>query len=432
MDTQARSRMRSGAPLQGPPLRLDMISFPPKGTWLPSSLRLAGSFLVVLLSPALSAAQARPTLTWQGEIRPRFYGREPVDGQWDSWISMRARLGLDARIEPGLGLFIQVQDVRLWGEELSNRDSRADAVDFHQAYLQVDSIPGIGGLLRGGRQEVSLAEGRFIAAPDWGQAGQSFDGLRWIRPMGEPHLDMLYLRLQEGSSLAHEQTADLYAAWLSFPAGGFGMVDFLGLHDRSGGPEGNAQSTVGSLWKKRSGSVSFRFQGMYQYGRRAGQDVSAYLLAAQGTLAVLEGKGAVTLWYDHLSGNRDREENKVGAFSTLYGGRHRYYGRADYFLDIPRDTGGLGLRDAALKLALTASPLLTMNLDLHAFFTTEQGTLTSQHLAEEADLWVRYRFRQALALEVGYSLTWAGTAMEELGRLEGTGNVGYVMTSFRF
>jgi hypothetical protein len=73
-----------------------------------------------------------------------------------------------------------------------------------------------------------------------------------------------------------------------------------------------------------------------------------------------------------------------------------------------------------------------LNLDLHSFLTAEEGTLSSQRLAEEADLWIRYRFREALFLEVGYSLTWAGAAMEELGRLEGTGNVGYFMTSLQF
>ncbi len=85
-----------------------------------------------------------------------------------------------------------------------------------------------------------------------------------------------------------------------------------------------------------------------------------------------------------------------------------------------------------MKLAITPNPLLSLNLDLHTFRTAETGPFSSRHLAEEADLWIQYRFREALRLEVGYSLTWAGTAMEELGRLEGTGNVGYLMTSMRF
>ncbi len=275
---------------------------------MPFRVSLRGPLLALFLSPSLLVGQSQPTLTWQGEIRPRFYGREPVQGQWDHWTDMRTRLAVDARMEPGLGLFIQIQDVRFWGEEISNRDRSADAVDFHQAYLEVDSIPGIGGLIRGGRQEVTLAEGRFIAAPDWGQAGQSFDGLRWIRPVGAAPLNLVYLRLQEGSSAPHDHSADFTAAWLALPEGGLGSVDLLAIHDRSGEPDGNRQSTVGPIWKKRSGDLSFRVQGMYQFGEReeggvTGHRVSAYMVAARGSLSVLDGKGTVTLWYDHLSGD---------------------------------------------------------------------------------------------------------------------------------
>jgi hypothetical protein len=122
----------------------------------------------------------------------------------------------------------------------------------------------------------------------------------------------------------------------------------------------------------------------------------------------------------------------LGSFSTLYGARHRYYGRADYFLDIPRDTENLGLRDAAVKLAYSPDSHLQVNLDVHAFSTSEQGALSSQNLGQEADLWARYRFREVLNLEAGYSVVWAEAAMEELGLLEGTGNTVYFMTSFRF
>ena len=399
---------------------------------LPLKLFLAGALLATLLSPAPSAGQSQPTLTWQGEIRPRLLGREPVGGKWDHWVSMRTRVGLDARIEPGLGLFIQIQDVRFWGEEVTHRDRSADAVDFHQAYLEVDSLPGIGGLIRAGRQEVTLAEGRFISAPDWGQAGQSFDGILWTRPTRGARVDLAYLRLREGSSTSHEYSADMMAAWLALPVEGLGALDLLAIRDRTGESEGHGQSTAGSILKMTFGDLSFRLQGMYQFGERHGVDVSAYMLAARGSLAVLEEKGSVTFWYDHLSGDEDPADDEVQVFSTLFGSRHRYYGRADYFLNIPDDTRGLGLRDAAVKFAFTPSPLLSLNLDLHTFHTSEQGPFSSQHLAKEADLWIQYRFREALHLEVGYALTWAGTAMEEMGRLEGTGNTGYLMTSVRF
>jgi hypothetical protein len=171
---------------------------------------------------------------------------------------------------------------------------------------------------------------------------------------------------------------------------------------------------------------------MFQFGERGGSDVEAYMFAARGTLGFLGERASVTLWYDYLSGDSDPGDGEVGAFSTLFGARHRFYGRADYFLNIPEDTGGLGLRDAAVKVSFAPTPLLIINLDLHDFTTAQEGTISCRRLARETDLWIRYRFREALVLEGGYSLTWAGRAMERLGRLEGVGNMGYLMTSLRF
>lgn len=390
------------------------------------------SLLILLLCPGPIGAQTPSTLTWQGEIRPRLLAREPVEDAWDHWISMRTRFAVDARMGPTLGAFIQVQDVRYWGEEATLRDRSADAIDFHQAYLEVDSLPGIGGLLRGGRQEVSLAQARFVAAPDWGQAGQTFDGVRWMGGVGSGNLDLVYLRLRENSSDTHEASADLLAAWLRYPGGALGSLDVLAIHDRSGMPAGTAQSTVGSAWTKETGPLSLHLHGMLQFGERGGEDLSAFFLAARGSLTFLDENGTVTLWYDHLSGDDDPDDGKVRSFSTLFGARHRFYGRADYFVSIPDDTGGLGLQDAAMKLAYVPGPLLSLNLDLHAFLTSERGTLSGRRLAEEADLWIRYRFREALRLEAGYSLIRAGPALEELDRLQGTGHVVYLMTSLRF
>lgn len=414
---------------------------------LPGTLRAV--LLATLLAPALLAGQGPPSLTWHGEVRPRLFSREPVNGEWDGWTSMRTRLGLEARFEAGLGLFIQVQDVRFWGEETSPSDRSADALDFHQAYLEVDSVPGIGGKFRIGRQEMALAEGRLIAAPNWGQGGQSFDGLRWTRPLGGTGLsggaggtraDLLYFRLGEESTLTHGFSADVLGGWVVIPVKEIGSLELVAIHQRTGKPGIGGQSTFGPIWKQSAGDFSLRLQGLVQTGQREGigqdawvaTDVSAYLVAAQGTLSVLDGRGTVTLWYDRLSGDSDPDDGETGAFSTVYGARHQYYGRADYFLNIPLDTGGLGLQDAALKLMFRPDPLLSVNLDLHTFRTSQDGDLSSRHLAEEVDLWVRYRFREALALEAGYSLIRSGDALSELGRLDGTGTMAYLMSSLSF
>jgi hypothetical protein len=397
-----------------------------------SSKSLRAISFLALLCPAGVAAQTQPTITWHGEVRPRFETRESAAGSREFVTSMRTRIALDAMTESGLRLFIQPQDVRDWGEETNERDKSADAVDFHQAFLEVHRLPLVDGLIRIGRQEVALAEERFLGAPDWGQAGQTFDGVLWTRTSRDSRFDAVYLKLQESLTPAHAHDADLLAVWYVLPPTGMGSVELLGIRNRVLEPGPTRLNTAGGIWKGTSGPFSFRAQGMFQFGMRDRRDVEAYMLAGLAGMTVLDGRGSVTLWYDHLSGDSDPDDDKVQVFTTLYSARNRYYGRADYFTDIPAHTGGLGLQDAALKLSFRPTGALALNLDIHSFRTAEPGNLSSRRLAEEVDAWARYRFRQHLTLQGGFSLTWGGPAMEELGRLEGRGEFVYVMTSVRF
>jgi hypothetical protein len=271
-----------------------------------------------------------------------------------------------------------------------------------------------------------------MGAPDWGQAGQTFDGIRWIRPAGEGRLEVVFLKIREGSSPAFEHDADFWGASYLQTLGGLGTLEILGVHDRANGPRSTKQYTLGGIWKGSPASFTYRVQAMTQFGKRWGEEVSASLFAAAATWNAPGERGFVTLWYDRLSGDEDPVDDEIRAFSTLYGARNRFYGRADYFTNIPVQTGGLGLQDAALKLGYRPSPLLSLHMDLHAFRTSAQGSLSSQRLGEEVDTWVRYRFRRYLHLELGYCFVEAGPAMEKLNRLQGSGQFGWVMTSLRF
>lgn len=406
-----------------------------KETAMPSRISVVSFPLVLGLLPFLpspSSAQSQPSVTWGGEIRPRLESRRNGNVPRHQTISMRTRLMLDARLPSGFHLFFQPQDVRMWGEEGNERDMVADAVDVHQAYFEVEDLPAFGGRLRVGRQEVALEEERFIGAPDWGQAGQTFDGVRWFRPLGEDRLELLLIKLKEAQAPVHDHEEELVALWFTKKLGRWGSGDLVALHDRSTAAARTSQYTVGGLWKGSLAPLSFRAHVMGQFGERDGKNVRASFLALQGTVEVAGGKGAVTLWYDRLSGDETPGDAETRTFTALYGARNRYYGNADYFTEIPRDTGGLGLQDAALKLAFRASSTFSLNLDLHAFRSAAKGGRDSRRFGEEADLQLRYRFRQAMDIRAGYCLTQLGPLLEALRGLEGTGHFGYLMTSVKF
>jgi len=394
------------------------------------------------VGPAITGAQdlpappPAPVIRWHGELRPRFETREPVEGDWSRLISQRTRLTLKVGMaQEGLRIVLQPQDVRAWGEELSVRDRSADNLGVHQAYLEVEGLPLVRGLLRAGRQEAALAESRLLASPDWGQGGQSFDGLRWIRPLGErgnQRLELLFYQVQEEASPAHDRDAHLLGAWYAVERRGAGSWDIYVLRDDGRGPGSHRENMVGAIWKGSLHGFNLRAQGIYQFGKRAGRDVEAFLLAARAGMDLTDEALELTLWYDLLSGDHRPGDDEIRVFSTLFGARHRYYGRADYFVDIPAQTGGLGLQDLAFKVAWTPWDRLALNLDLHLFLTTVGDSRSRSRLGEEADTWIRYRAREHLALEAGYSLVHAGPVMENLERLKGTGHFGYLMTSVTF
>jgi hypothetical protein len=61
-------------------------------------------------------------------------------------------------------------------------------------------------------------------------------------------------------------------------------------------------------------------------------------------------------------------------------------------------TGGLGLQDAAVKLALTPSPCTGLNVDFHMFRTARPGSLSTRELANELDLTLTHRLSRALTV----------------------------------
>jgi hypothetical protein len=343
---------------------------------------------------------------------------------------MRTRLELDVIMEEGLRLFFQPQDIRVWGGETSERDRSADNLDVHQAFLDVVDVPGIGGVVRVGRQEVALAEARLIAAPGWSQAGQSFDGVRWTRWTGRHRWEVLVIQVAERATPTHDHEARLYGASWSGDAGAWGRFDAYVLRDQVDGAVEHGQNLVGGVWNLALAPMSLRAQGILESGTREGRDVDAFLLAGRARLAL--GRGQLALSYDYLSGDPEPDDGVIRVFSTVFGARHRYYGRADYFVDIPAHTADLGLQDLALKMAWQPGPHLGVNLDLHAFRTTVEGPGAEHRLGEEMDLWLRHRLREHLDLEGGISLVRAGPLMEALGRLQGTGTFAYLMTSVSF
>lgn len=390
--------------------------------------------LLLALAMMASPLPAQDTqITFGGQIRPRMEGRTPVGGAWDGFASMRARASLEALLRSRVRVFLQFQDVRLFGEETNTlSDYSADHLDLHQGYLELASLGGAGGLLRVGRQELALGEQRLVGAVDWAQQGRSFDGVRYTTPpLGDLRVDLFGMRLSDATAPTQSFDSDFLGAWGALGLGDHGSLDLFGLFTTDSRALGAEEWTFGALWRGDAGPVRWRVEGSVQGGTRGDEDVSAHMLGLRAGTEIPE-VGTLTLWYDYLSGDDDPADDTAGAFNTLFATNHAFYGFADYFLNIPVDTGGLGLRDAAVKFSFTPWSQTRLDVDLHNFTTSVQGPLSTRSLGNELDLTLSRPLSPGLTLGAGCSFFQARDGMEELGRLSENGQWLFLMLNAVF
>lgn len=381
----------------------------------PTSLGLAAAFAALGL-PAVLCSQ---TVTFGGQVRPRYEFRDPAGNGRDEFTSMRVRASLTAEIEPGLTVFIQGQDVRIWGQETNTlTDFTADHVDLHQGYLRYRGQELEWLQLTLGRMETNFGGQRLVGAVGWTQQGRSFDGIRADLGGSSRTVSLIGYTLADATADTHEVDAGFYGAYAVLGDLGPGALDLYWLFNRDEAVEETEQSTFGARYAFARGALTGRFEGSLQRGDRGGRTVSAWMFGGRLGTALFDGRLNATLWYDHLSGDEDPGVGDVETFSTLFATNHKFYGLADLFLDIPAHTGGRGLQDLALKLS--AGPWgddTRLGADLHSFRASEDAGLSTAHFADELDLTVSHRYSPHLGVSAGVSFVFQDDALAEIGRL---------------
>lgn len=378
------------------------------------------------VGPGAAAAQE---VSFHGQVRPRYELRDPAGtGERDTFTSMRVRAALDAALDERVRIFVQVQDVRLFGEETNTLgDFRADNFDLHQGWLEFggEHLPWL--RTRLGRQEVNLGGQRLVGAVGWTQQGRSFDGARLMVSGERGTLNLIGFKLAEESSAANEADQELFGAYGTLRSVGPGALDLYWLFHRAerDGPD-TREHTLGARYAW-SGAVDGRLEASLQTGDRGDEDASAFMVGARLGRSFAEGRAGLTLWYDYLSGDDDASDGESSVFNTLFATNHKFYGFADLFLNVPVHTGGAGLQDLALKGRFTPRDDLALSVDLHRFQAAAGGLLADDHFADEIDLTVRHRYSPHLTMTAGLSRVFNVDGLREVGRLERSQTWLYVM-----
>jgi len=384
--------------------------------------------LIGLLLLALPAGTAGQAVSVTGQIRPGAELHTAPDRPSNELTTMRFRIRVVAEPESTIRIVGELQDVRTWGEERNTLgDYSADNLDLHQGFFDV----GVGQRwsARVGRQEIPFGGERLMGSVGWTQQGRSFDAVRATLRVPDFTFDAFAAQLSEDTANSGDDAAllGIYAV----TSRSSHNLDAFAFLERSI-PADLRQWTSGLRAHGLMRSLAYRFEGVTQLGRRSGERVRGWMLGVRLGHALPSGLGDVSLWYDHLSGDDTPGDDTVRTFGTLFATNHKFYGFADLFLNIPRDTQGRGLQDMALKWKVPGPAGASIGVDFHAFRIAEAGGLETARLAEEVDVTLGYAANSSLRLTGGFSQVWGRDGLAEIGRGTGRHTFTYMMTSVVF
>lgn len=392
--------------------------------------RSIGFFALVVLI-GVSGVNAKE-VGFGGQFRPRFEFRDPSGSPYDSFTSMRVRMHMTTELEQNVGVYLELQDVRLWGEEINTLgDFRADNFDLHQAYADLKKINDGPVSVRLGRQAISFGGQRLIGAVEWTQQGRVFDGVKVTAEPGWGSISAVAIRLADATATTVTNSAYLGGFYAGVKAGPDATLDLYTIYNKISNGVDTDQVTLGLRLFGQQKGFSYRAEGSFQTGDRTGSEVSAFMLG--GRLGKKIGRASVVLWYDYLSGDDDATDGKSKVFDTLFATNHKFYGFADVFLNIPVHTGGLGLQDLALKASFSPAKPVKLSAHLHAFRAAKKDPASdSRRMGEEIDLTVSYTYSANVSFVGGYSYVMANDVLKSIGRLSDDLSFGYVMTNVQF
>lgn len=328
------------------------------------------------------------------------------------FISQRTRFLFEYKKEK-LSVKTSFQDVRIWGDEIQGVD--IPAIGLHEAFAQLQV--GKYSFIKVGRQELIYDDHRLLGNSDWNMAGRSHDALLYKFKSEDYIIDIggAYNQLSESYfktlyTSANYQTLVLVRAEKLVKQTSISIIyigDAYQIND----------SSFITNWRNTAGpSIVFTGNKLEATGRvffQMTENIDALQQFGYMVNTKIKIKfDKINVWggYDHLSGDNSEKANDA-CFNTLYATNHKFYGTMDYYLAIPKDTYGKGLKDFYAGAQYICGPKSSFQIDLHQFFIASpisEGDpapeTINENLGVETDLQFSYAIMNDVKLTVGQSI----------------------------
>lgn len=322
----------------------------------------------------------------------------------------RARMNISMKYE-NIELFIAPQDVRVWGQQFVQ--GTLASFEMHEAWGKFNINDNIG--LKLGRQEIQINKDRIIGNIDWITSGVSHDAvvIYYKEKDTKINLGLAYNQTMESlinSFYSQKNYKSLAYLDLSSKTSDreFYLMNIVdGLQKSEAIQEIAWRNTFGIELEDFNNTLPFSLGLYYQSGKtQDNKNISSHMINSKISQSFNSFK--LNLGLDVISGSQNN--NNYGAFNTLYGTNHKFYGYMDYYLNIPKDTKEGGLNDIYVELKYNLNKDNDFALKYHTFmlntnkFVKTSGEKYDASLGNELDFTYNYNGIKFVKLTFGASV----------------------------
>jgi len=388
-------------------------------------------FAVLVLLLTTSFSQNNPwNLSGNLQIRTEVDGRDFNNKTYaPMFTSLRTRFAVENNSIDNIQFYLQLQDSRVLGEELST-SSNLKNVDIYQAFIKVKNVFNSGINLQAGKFMMSYGTERFFGANNWSYIGRSFSGLR-LNYEKDFKLDLFAITVARSAGvlspspsnykleLPEDSSYVTYGFWFSNPFSKTNILDIFSYYElnrkKSDKQHNDLQIlTTGLSYQTVFDKLKVLLEGAYQTGKKgmnADVDVSAYVASLSFNYSLPDIK--VGLAGDMYSGT-ESGSSKYNTYTNSFSTNHKLLGFMDYFTNVSSSTKNLGINDIYLTLDFDlVKNLLNANIMGHYFMTNQKSSSGLNALGSEIDVTLKYKAGANVVFTWGGSLFLPGDLMKE-------------------
>lgn len=373
----------------------------------------------------------------------------------DTFQIYRYLTHFDLRYRGTARLFVQGISAFMEERQLPGMTSNEDHWDGQQLFLDLrpfgDHTPLT---VRIGREEMDYGAGRLVAASNWSNVRNRFDGVKLIYEGATWSFDLFYVKpvdVRRTRADRWNEEQDFYGAYFTYkgiPRHGIDAY-FFAIDDTANrvNPNGRAgdisRYTIGSRFWGKTAGFDYETELYGQWGTWAGDTIQAWNWSGVSgyTFEKIPTTPRIAAAFDLATGDENPNDRSVGTVDPLYRSNHSYFG----YLDL---IGRFNVTDVNVDLsAWPVKDRVRTALSYYTFWLTETKDAlydtggrasrrdptgeSGREIGHELDFTIEWTINVHSSLLLGWSHFWNSDFIIKTGP-DDDPDFYYIQYAFRF